>query len=229
MSYASRQENTSGNLKGLGLTVAVHIAVIAGVMALPAITVVMKKPGEVTGVNIPLKPEPVQPPETRPDDPLIKPAPNNPVIDRLKPQVTPPSLPKQPDYGFSDSGGGSIFDGTGAGNGMDIPFDPVPPVEAIPDPVIVEAKLNTRYAADFQPAYPPGQLRLDKEGTVSVRVLVGTNGRVKDLQLISAPHESFWTATQRHALKKWRFKPATKDGKPFESWITLKVQFTIDS
>lgn len=227
MTYASVYEKKSGNLKGLGLTIALHAAVIAGVLALPAITVALKKPGEITGLNIPLKPDPVPPIQTQPDDPLVKTASSNPVIDRIKPQVTPPALPKEPDYGFATGSGGSIFDG--AGTDLDIPFDPLPPVEATPDPVIVEAKLNTRYSGDFQPAYPPGQLRLEKEGTVSVRVLVGTNGRVKDLQLLSTPHESFWTATQRHALKKWRFKPATKDGKPYESWISLKVQFTINS
>ena len=62
-----------------------------------------------------------------------------------------------------------------------------------------------------------------------VTVLVGTDGRVKDIQLIESPHEDFWSATRKQALRKWRFTPATKDGKPVESWMTLKVLFQINS
>ena len=59
-------------------------------------------------------------------------------------------------------------------------------------------------------------------------MLVGTDGRVKDIQLIESPHEDFWTATRKQALTRWRFTAATKDGKPIESWMTLKVRFEIN-
>ena len=60
-------------------------------------------------------------------------------------------------------------------------------------------------------------------------MLVGTDGRVKDIQLVESPHEDFWSATRKQALNKWRFTPATKDGKPVESWMALKVVFQINS
>ena len=112
------------------------------------------------------------------------------------------------------------------GTGIEIPFEAI---KITPEPVIVGARLNTRYAEQFQPAYPTGQLRLEREGEVSVRVLVGTNGRVKQIELIDSPHVDFWTATRKQALSKWRFTPATKDGTPIESWMTLKVRFEINS
>ena len=90
-------------------------------------------------------------------------------------------------------------------------------------------RLDSRYADRFQPAYPVGQLRLEREAEVSVRVLVGSDGRVKQIELIDSPHEDFWNATRKQALKSWRFTPATRDGKPFESWMTLKVRFEINS
>ena len=112
---------------------------------------------------------------------------------------------------------------------MDIRFDPPEITDPITEPVFVQPKLNTRYAGQFQPRYPAGLLRLEEEGVVSVKVLVGTNGRAKDIKLLSTPHPDFWESTRKHALRKWRFTPATEDGKPVESWITLKVKFEINS
>ena len=101
----------------------------------------------------------------------------------------------------------NVIFGGGAGSGIEIEIEPLPAVEITPDPVIVEARLNNRYARQFQPAYPSGQLRREEEGVVSVRVLVGTDGRAKQVELIDSPHPDFWEATRRHALKKWRFTP----------------------
>jgi protein TonB len=139
--------------------------------------------------------------------------------------VERPIYTDPPNYGLEGSGGGFLSGGSGTGI-EELPFEAI---KITPDPIIIEAKLNTRYSRQFQPGYPSGQLRLGEEGVVSVRVLVGANGRAKRLELISTPHRDFWNSTRRHALKKWRFKPATKGGKPYESWITLKVRFTINS
>ena len=62
-----------------------------------------------------------------------------------------------------------------------------------------------------------------------MRVLVGSDGRVKQIELIDSPHADFWNATRKQALKYWRLTPATQDGKPVESWMTLKVRFEINS
>ena len=73
----------------------------------------------------------------------------------------------------------------------------------------------------------PGQavaLSQDQAHDLMTQVL---EGRVSDIAKISATDESFWLATQKHALRKWRFRPATRDGVAVSSVKTLTVRFTL--
>ena len=45
-----------------------------------------------------------------------------------------------------------------------------------------------------------------------LRILVGTDGRVRQVQILNATDPDFARATEKQALKAWRFKPATRDG-----------------
>lgn len=103
---------------------------------------------------------------------------------------------------------------------------PEPRVEPVVPPLIGAVRDN-RYAEDFQPAYPAARLRSQEDGKVTVKVLVGTNGRVKAIEQLSATGSDFFEATKRQALSKWRFKPATRGGVAEESWMTLSVTFRI--
>ena len=60
-----------------------------------------------------------------------------------------------------------------------------------------------------------------------VRVLIGADGRVKEIVRLSATSDAFWEATRRRALARWRFRPATEDGRPVESSMTLTVNFEL--
>jgi protein TonB len=61
-----------------------------------------------------------------------------------------------------------------------------------------------------------------------VRVTIGPDGRVTSVEEVSATSPAFFQATQRHALSRWRFKPATVDGRPVQSSKVLSVQFKLD-
>lgn len=220
MSYVSVYENKTPRSKGVILAGAVHVAIIGGVIAMPGIEVPDKFPGTIMAIPIPAQkpPEPIiedKQPEVKLAVQTRQKAPDKPIVDL-------PPAPAEPLERYYEH---SVGTGS-AGTGYEIPFEAI---KIAPDPVIVSPRLNTRYADQFQPAYPPGQLRLEREAEVSVRVLVGTDGRVKQIELIDSPHSDFWSATRKQALSKWRFTPATKDGKPFESWMTLKVRFEINS
>lgn len=107
--------------------------------------------------------------------------------------------------------------------------DPVPEprVEPTPPPVRVEAEFDPRYAGDMQPPYPPSEERAGREGSVRLRLTIGADGRVKGVQRLSATSDAFWSATQRHAVARWRFRPATLDGRAIESSKTMTVFFRI--
>lgn len=111
----------------------------------------------------------------------------------------------------------------GSGTGPDIVDPPLPPK---PAPFMV-AQLDPRYAGSFQPDYPASEQRREIEGSVRVRVLIGADGRVKAVELVSTDSRGFFEETKRRALAKWRFKPATRGGVAEESWKEMTVRFQI--
>ena len=100
---------------------------------------------------------------------------------------------------------------------------PADPPEA--EPVRVAAAMHPR--GEPQPPYPASEQRAGAEGSVAIRLLIGADGRVKAAEKVRATSDAFYRATERHALRHWRFRPATLDGKPVESWKTLVVQFRL--
>ena len=114
------------------------------------------------------------------------------------------------------------------GNAVEPKPDSVPvplPPPPIPDPVRTEARLDPR--SELQPPYPPSEQRAQNEGSVTVRLLIGPDGRVKQVEKVKAASDAFFRATEQQALRHWRFKPATLDGKPVESRTTMTVHFRL--
>lgn len=119
-------------------------------------------------------------------------------------------------------------------------YPPVPPLPPVPEPgpvslpepapalpPLIGATQDMRFAGDFQPPYPGPELRAQRDGRVSVRILIGIDGRVKAVEQVSATSPAFFEATRRQALAKWRFRPATCGGVPQESWKVMSVRFEI--
>lgn len=94
-------------------------------------------------------------------------------------------------------------------------------------PVMIGATVDPRYADSLQPPYPASEIRAQTEGRLTARVLVGTDGRVKAIEILKTPSKGLSEATRRHALSKWRFKPATRDGIPYEDWMTMTLSFKL--
>jgi periplasmic protein TonB len=95
------------------------------------------------------------------------------------------------------------------------------------EPVFKAASIHPNYRDVLQPEYPPGLIRQEIEGSVTLRVLVGTDGRVKAIEPVRFDDEDFLKVTRVQALRKWRFLPATRDGAPVESWREMTVRFQI--
>lgn len=199
---------------GLLITAAVHVALGAALLSLgvvelgPTITQPIKLkpvPDDVTPVE---RVEPVVP-----DERII------PVVDapRLDIDLDPPrpadSAPRggdpSPDMAPGDSWRPA----------------PQPP---LPEPVFAMARLDPRFAARFQPPYPPASERQEEEGVVIVRVRVGPDGRVLSAELkASSGHRRLDETAVEHARRAWRFVPATRDGVAVESWREVPVRFEL--
>ena len=111
-----------------------------------------------------------------------------------------------------------------------VTIDPLPPAREPatrpadpPPPVRIEARIDPR--SELQPPYPPAEQRMSEEGSVTVRVRIGADGRVLSIERLRATSDGFWRVTERHALRRWRFKPATEDGRPVESVREMTVHF----
>lgn len=171
--------------------------------------------------NIPL-PAPVPPPPA--PEPL--PQPDKAIRTITAPQPAPMPRPFIPDPIVPSAGGVAIDGGAAPGSGMiggtgeGVTVDP-------PAPVIVEPRPDPRFAGRFQPSYPAAERRAGAEGRVVVRVLVGADGRVKQVERVSASSDAFFEATRRRAIEAWRFTPGTRDGIAVEAWRTMSVSFVL--
>lgn len=204
----------------LGGALLINGALIAGLIFAAPNVIKQAPEGGITVIPIwePPVPDPVEQPKPKPDnraaqnptpqapDPFIKSESEN--TTRTTTDIGDPPLPPLP-----KAEEGPIF----------VP-EPPPPL-----PPLLRAEPDSRFAKDFQPAYPAAELRAQRDGLVQIRVLIGVDGRVKAAQSVSATSDAFFEATRRQALSKWRFKPATRGGIPEESWKTLSVRFEIKS
>lgn len=75
------------------------------------------------------------------------------------------------------------------------------------------------------PAYPPEARRAGVEGTVMVQALVGRDGRVRDVRVVTSVPELDAAATA--SIRKWRFKPALAGGRPVPLWVAVPVTFSL--
>jgi protein TonB len=108
--------------------------------------------------------------------------------------------------------------------------DPVPvplpdPPKPVAEPVRKEATMLA--SSELQPPYPASEERAENEGSVTVRILIGTDGRVKSVEKVRGANDAFFRATEQQALRHWRFRPATVDGRPVESRKTITVHFRL--
>jgi len=65
-------------------------------------------------------------------------------------------------------------------------------------------------------------------GTVKVDVLVGSDGHVRDVKIIQSVGYGLDEAVV-DSVRKWEFRPATKDGSPVEAVAPVECNFRTDS
>jgi TonB family protein len=78
------------------------------------------------------------------------------------------------------------------------------------------------YAPD--PKYPKLEGEVGHEGTVILSLIVGADGVPRDIK-VSGPLSREFDEAAMEAVKKWKFSPATKDGKPVAVKAQVQVKF----
>lgn len=219
---------------GFGLVLLLHGAAIAGVVMIKGPTWVVAPERPTITYQVPPEriPEPPPPPEPqlRPELPQVQqrvPL-DAPVRQVPTPVPGPTSQPSTPPVTWSPTLGTAPV---GSSTTTTVPVIPTPMPRAEPPrtPIRVAAQFDSRYAGAMQPPYPAAEQRAEREGSVRVRVTIGADGRVRAVQRLSATSDAFWRVTESQALSRWRFRPATEDGRPVESSKDLTVHFRLDS
>jgi protein TonB len=170
--------------------------------------------------SIPVPPPPPPPPVSATEPPPVQPH----VLDAFVPPIPTRSNPTAvddrpitpPDFGARPGGGET----TGI---PEVPPRPEPLPR--PEPVRLPAQM---IGGNLQPRYPLVEQRNQREGRVVIRVTIGPDGRVLDTARVQATSDAFYEATARHARERWRFRPATVDGRPVETTRTFTVVFELN-
>ncbi|EZP51027.1 MULTISPECIES: energy transducer TonB [Sphingomonas] len=219
--YADRYARpTRFNPGGLTAAVAINVALVAALMfAGPKILPNGPEHVLITD-NIPIDPPPPEPPLPQPPAPAAR-AP----VERIVAPIPPITVPTEATFTTSTTESPPVAGpliGTDPGPATPA-ADPAPPL-----PPLVGPQIDPRYAAQFQPVYPAAERRANHDGRVTVRVLVGTDGRVKQIERVNATSDAFWQATMERATRAWRFTPATRGGVPVEAWRSLTLTFRME-
>ncbi|OBR73743.1 energy transducer TonB [Xanthomonas arboricola] len=101
------------------------------------------------------------------------------------------------------------------------------PAIAAPSSPIEAGKLQ--YLSSPAPSYPVAALRAGQQGTVLLRVLVGTDGRPAEVSVqTSSGHRALDLAARSQVLRNWRFQPAMQNGQAVQAYGLVPVSFSLN-
>lgn len=106
---------------------------------------------------------------------------------------------------------------------------PQTPVVSAP-PVKTGVYISAEYAAtNVKPAYPAMSKRYGEQGTVVLRVLVNADGTAGEVKIKTTSGYPLLDESARTAVQRWRFRPATSDGKPIADWFLIPIPFKLQN
>jgi len=108
---------------------------------------------------------------------------------------------------------------------------PPPPVKEAPKPVTpqrIRVGGNVQQAnliRKVQPVYPPLAKQARIQGTVRFTAIIGKDGTIQNLQLVTG--HPLLVEAARQAVSQWQYKPTLLNGEPVEVVTQIDVNFTL--
>ncbi len=174
-----------------------------------------KRQLEIAQIDTAAPPPPPPATETEP------PPPEEPEESEPPPELSEQSMPlslSDLDLDVSAGTGGAF------GRGLDFGGE-----QALQDVAIFDiADLDQRPqpVAQVAPRHPPALLKAKIEGSVVLLFVLDENGRVQDPRVESSSRPEFEKPALA-AVRRWRFKPGTRDGKAVRSYIRQQIAFRL--
>ena len=213
--YASRQRKPTKHLVGLGLVVVLHLLLLWAINSGLARSFVKKLKGPVEAVLLEEQKPDIPPPPPPPPPKNLPPPPPSYVPPVDVPVSAPPPV-----------------NAIAAVSNTPQPPAPPSPLPVSTAPVAPAAPVRTGAVVNSanceKPDYPSASRRLEEEGTVSLRFLVGVDGKVIQAEVDKSSGFRRLDEAARAGLAKCHFKPATVDGKPEQAWASMKYTWRLE-
>jgi protein TonB len=94
-----------------------------------------------------------------------------------------------------------------------------------PDPLMIPAR---DAFGNHAPDYPEAARRLRQQGTVLLRLHIGTDGAVTRIETLASSGVAALDEAARAALAGWHFLPARRAGQPVASYRDQPVSFVLE-
>jgi protein TonB len=151
--------------------------------------------------------------------------------------------PEPPELAVADNGNYVAFSPGPSGDGVphgvgNMPWriatpppPPEPKREVKPtvkpqDPVRIGGKvMEGRVIQQVKPPYPPLARQAGVSGTVVLQAIIGRDGCIRDLQVLSGHPLLIRAAVD--AVRQWLYQPTTLNGSPVEVLTTVEVKFVL--
>lgn len=93
--------------------------------------------------------------------------------------------------------------------------------------VVLSADAKQVVTHSVEPSYPTLAKQMKVQGSVVLQALIGKEGTIQDLQIVSGPQ--ILSSAAREAVMQWRFKPYYQSGQAVETEAKITVNFTIST
>jgi len=229
--YASRQRKPGKHLVGIGLVVVLHLLIFWAVNSGLARSFVKPIKGPVEAVLLEEQKPDIPPPPPPPPKNLPPPPPPPPLSAYIPPVEVPVPAPTVVNAIAAVT---STPASLPAPPSVATPLSPAPPAPSAPsaplppraEPMRTAAVVNS--ANCEKPEYPSASRRLEEEGTVFLRFLVGTDGKVIQSEVEKSSGYRRLDEAARAGLSRCQFKPATVDGKPEQAWASMRYTWRLE-
>jgi periplasmic protein TonB len=216
MSYAQRKQLSGNRTVAIGIVALIHAVLGYAIVTGLAYNVIKKAAEDLKTFNVEEEPppppeEPPPPPENVPETPppVVSPPPivrtniaPPPMIQVVR-EAPPPQITVRPP-----------------------PPPPPPPPVRVQEPKSAVGSLQGLIREDD---YPPSALEREEQGRVTVRLTIGTNGRVSNCSVTSSSgSRALDSATCRVLQARARFTPAQdSQGNPTTGTVTQAIRWQI--
>jgi protein TonB len=197
--------------RALLFIVAAHGLAIAAVMTAK---MDLPNPFDPVVTRVELVPEPEVPPENPP--PQQRTDPHESMVGRV-PAIVPgprPDVPAVDVMPIPTPGPGPVI-------------LPTPNIDSNVSPVRVGPRFITP-EWDIKPPYPQQKLRLEEEAVLQLRLAIDERGRVTAVEPVGPADPVFLAAARRHLVSRWRYKPATEDGRAIATSTVITLRFRLE-